>query len=91
MYLRVKNAKRFVNTFILLPILISEIVYIGNIHPFHCETTKLMLNSGKHVLCEKPLAMNYKEVKEVTDLAKEKGLFLAEVCKTGYFNPGVTF
>ena len=58
---------------------ISDIVYIGNIHPFHCETTKLMLNNGKNVLCEKPLAMNYKEVKEMIDLAKEKGLFLAEV------------
>ena len=45
-----------------------------------------MLNNGKHVLCEKPLAMNYKEVKEMIDLAKEKGLFFAEVCKTGYFN-----
>ena len=38
-----------------------------------------MLNSGKHVLCEKPMAMNYKEVKEMIDLAKEKGLFLMEV------------
>ena len=82
-----KSAKRFVNTFILLPILISEIVYIGNIHPFHCETTKLMLNSGKRVLCEKPLAMNYKEVKEMIDLAKEKDLFLAEVCKIQCFDP----
>ena len=59
--------------------LFLEIVYIGTIHPAHCETTKLMLNHGKHVLCEKPLAMNYAEVKEMVDLAKQKGLFLMEV------------
>ena len=37
-----------------------------------------MLNSGKHVLCEKPLTMNLKQTKELIALAKSKGLFLME-------------
>ena len=39
---------------------------------------KLLLNNGKHILCEKPLGMNVKETKEILDLAKEKNLFLME-------------
>ena len=39
---------------------------------------KLLLNNGKHILCEKPLGMNVKETKEMLDLAKEKNLFLME-------------
>ena len=41
------------------------------------------LNSGKHVLCEKPPALNAKEVKECEDAAKESGklLMYALVCR----------
>ena len=34
-----------------------DIVYVSNIHPAHKDTTLLMLEHGKHVLCEKPLAV----------------------------------
>ena len=40
----------------------------------------MALNHGKHVLCEKPLAMNYAEAKDMIDFAREKKLFLMEVC-----------
>ena len=30
-----------------------EVVYVGAINPAHLAICKLMLNSGKHVLCEK--------------------------------------
>jgi len=30
-----------------------EVVYVGAIHPAHLEICKLMLNAGKHILCEK--------------------------------------
>lgn len=39
----------------------------------------MMLHAGKHVLCEKPMAMNYKSAKEVLDLAREKKLLFIEV------------
>ena len=56
-----------------------EIVYVATIHPQHSFLTKLALNNGKHVLCEKPMTMNSREANEVLDLAKEKGLFFMEV------------
>lgn len=56
-----------------------DIVYVGSINTAHVEHCKMMLNAGKHVLCEKPLAMNTREVKEIVELAKEKKLFLMEV------------
>ena len=35
-----------------------DIVYVSNIHTLHKETVLLMLRHGKHVLCEKPLAVS---------------------------------
>ena len=58
---------------------ISDIVYVGTIHPYHHATTMLALNNGKPVLCEKPMGMNYNQAKEMIDLAKQKKLFLMEV------------
>lgn len=55
-----------------------DTVYIGTLHPQHFEIAKLMLNHGKHVLCEKPLTMNLKQTTELINLAKEKKLFLME-------------
>lgn len=34
-----------------------DIVYVSNVHPAHKDTTLLMLGHGKHVLCEKPIAV----------------------------------
>jgi len=55
-----------------------DVVYIASPHSFHKEHTLLCLNNGKHVICEKAFALNEKEVYEMTDLAKKKGLFLME-------------
>ena len=35
-----------------------DIVYVSNLHPAHKDTAVLMMNHGKHVLCEKPLAVS---------------------------------
>lgn len=45
----------------------------------------LCLQNGKHVLCEKPLTINEKEIEELINLAKKKNLFLAEGLWTKYF------
>ena len=42
----------------------------------HYECTMAALRAGKHVLCEKPLAMNEQQAQEMHDLAKEKGKLL---------------
>ncbi|XP_001607561.1 trans-1,2-dihydrobenzene-1,2-diol dehydrogenase [Nasonia vitripennis] len=55
-----------------------EVVYIGTLNPSHFELGKLMLNAGKHVLCEKPLTMNAKQTRELIELAESKKLFLME-------------
>lgn len=52
-----------------------DVVYIGVIHPEHCRLSLLMLNNGKHVLCEKPATMNLKQLKKVVKTAQEKKLF----------------
>jgi predicted dehydrogenase len=42
----------------------------------HAEVSMAALNAGKHVHCEKPLAVNLEDGKAVLDLAKEKGLLV---------------
>jgi predicted dehydrogenase len=39
----------------------------------HCEMTLAALDEGLHVLCEKPMALNSEEAKEMLDRARETG------------------
>ncbi|XP_045175459.2 trans-1,2-dihydrobenzene-1,2-diol dehydrogenase-like isoform X2 [Mercenaria mercenaria] len=55
-----------------------DVVYIGTIITNHVELSMKMLEAGKHVLCEKPMAINYKEAKQVLDFAKSKNLLFVE-------------
>lgn len=57
----------------------ADVVYIGVIHPYHLRTCLLFINSKKNVLCEKPLAMNTREVQEILAAAKRNNVFLMEV------------
>jgi len=52
-------------------------VHLCTPNNLHYSQAKKALESGKHVLCEKPLAMNSNESAELARLAKEKGLFAA--------------
>ena len=42
-----------------------DAIYVSTPHPFHKENTILCLKTGKAVLCEKPLAINAQQVKEM--------------------------
>ena len=55
-----------------------DVVYISTTHNFHYSNTVAALNHHKHVVCEKPMGITYAEVKAMTDLAREKNLFLLE-------------
>jgi predicted dehydrogenase len=44
----------------------------------HAEWTIRALQSGKHVLCEKPFASNAQEAEEMANAARETGLVLSE-------------
>ena len=52
----------------------------------HHEWTIKALNAGKHVLCEKPFAMNEAEAREMADCARENGLVCAEAFHY-YYHP----
>lgn len=55
-----------------------DIVYIATPHVFHYENAKICLQHGKAVLCEKPLGMHPKEVKELYAIAKKNNTLLME-------------
>lgn len=55
-----------------------EIVHVGAFNPLHCEISLLMMEHGKHVLCEKPMCMNEKQVRKLITCAKENNVFLME-------------
>ena len=44
----------------------------------------MLLENGRNVLCEKAFAVNAREAREMTELAKEKGLLLAEAMWVRY-------
>ena len=62
-----------------------DVAYIATPHNYHLSHTLLCLNAGKHVLCEKPFAVNAKEAKAMIDCAREKKLFLMDAFWTRYF------
>ena len=45
----------------------------------HAEQCIQLMNAGKSVLCEKPMALNLKEAKQVLETAKKNGVFFMEV------------
>ncbi|WP_115463111.1 Gfo/Idh/MocA family protein [Winogradskyella aurantiaca] len=61
-----------------------DAIYIATPHSLHCENTLAALKNDKSVLCEKPLAMNLKEVNLMTNKAKEKELLLMEGLWTAF-------
>lgn len=62
-----------------------EIVHVGAIHTQHLTVASMMLEHGKHVLCEVPMGINEKQVQKLVALAKKKNLFLIEGIWTGHF------
>ncbi|XP_071844872.1 trans-1,2-dihydrobenzene-1,2-diol dehydrogenase-like isoform X2 [Apostichopus japonicus] len=62
-----------------------DIVYIGSINTEHLSLSKLFLNHNKNILCEKPMALNVKQLTEIQSLAKEKNLFCMEAVWSQFF------
>jgi len=42
--------------------------------PFHCALTLMCLEAGKHVLCEKPLALNNRDARRMVKAAEKSGV-----------------
>jgi predicted dehydrogenase len=61
-------------------------VHLTSPNRFHFEQSRRALQAGKHVICEKPLAMNVKESAELVALSQQKSL-VAAVCYNVRFYP----
>jgi predicted dehydrogenase len=57
-------------------------VYIGSPHTHHAEATRLALEAGKAVLCEKPFTIDAEEAERLIELARHRGVFLMEAMWT---------
>ena len=61
-----------------------DAVYIATINRLHYHHIKLCLANNKHVICEKPLLSNNRELTELYKLAQERDLLLLEAMKCRY-------
>lgn len=57
---------------------VVDAVYIATPNCTHAKIAITCMNQGKHVLCEKPMASNAQEVKQMIDAAKENHVVLME-------------
>lgn len=55
-----------------------DVVYITTPHNTHYEFMKKALNAGKNIFVEKSITLNSRELDEITRLAAEKNLIVAE-------------
>lgn len=61
-----------------------DIVYVATPHPLHHANTRLCLEAGKAVICEKPFTLNAAQSRDLVALARERRLFLMEAMWTRY-------
>ena len=61
-----------------------HVVYIATTHNFHYEHVKLALEHKKAVLCEKPVTVNARELKELIKLARQHKCFMMEAMWTRF-------
>lgn len=59
-----------------------DVVYVATPVREHFECVKACFEAGKHVLCEKALAVNTSQAEEIISIARDKRLFLMEAMWT---------
>jgi predicted dehydrogenase len=59
-----------------------DAVYIASPNSLHADQAIVLMNHGKHVLCEKPIASNVQEVKRMIVAANRNGVVLLEAMKS---------
>lgn len=57
---------------------IIDVIYIATPRSHHFQNAMLILEAGKHVLCEKRLTVNAAQAKKLFAIAKQKQCFLME-------------
>lgn len=76
----VKNVYTDLEAFLRDPQL--DVIYIASPNSLHAEQARLTLESGKHVLLEKPFTPTMREARALFELADKRGLFLLEAITT---------
>lgn len=61
-----------------------DIVYIATPHNLHAELSIKALENGKHVLCEKPLALSYKDAVRMIEASRKHNTFFMEAFWTRF-------
>ena len=61
---------------------VIDAVYIASPNYKHAEQSILAMCHGKHVLCEKPLASNAREARQMVEASKQYGVTLMEAMKS---------
>ncbi|MFD6053594.1 Gfo/Idh/MocA family protein [Agromyces sp. NPDC060279] len=61
-----------------------DVVYVATPHPLHAENAVAALEAGKHVLVEKPFALNRTEAERIRDAAEANGRLALEAMWTRY-------
>lgn len=59
-----------------------DAVYIASPNSLHAKQAIVLMNHGKHVLCEKPIASNAREVEQMFEAAGRNGVLLMEAMKS---------
>lgn len=62
-----------------------DVVYIGIINTLHFQYAYEALQAGKHVILEKPFTVSFEEAKKLSEVARDKKLFLWEAITTLYY------
>ena len=55
-----------------------QAVYISTPHPMHAEWAIKAAEAGKHILCEKPIGINYPQAMAIVEAARRNDVFLME-------------
>lgn len=65
-----------------------DIIYLATPHNTHMQYGIMAMTNGKHLLCEKPLAVNTHQVNTLIQIAKTNRVFLMEALWSR-FNPSI--
>ena len=61
-----------------------QAVYIASPNCCHCEQSIQMMEAGKHVLCEKPIASNVEEYEKMLEAARRNGVIFFEAMRSAF-------
>lgn len=61
-----------------------DCVYVATPHTTHCHYASLALKAGKHVICEKPAAMNQLQLRQMLSFAEANHVYFSEIMHFRY-------